>query len=189
VRASGRAGYGLIVPSWDADAELTHPVDFRLVHNSFVTLFWSLQVLGETVQWLRDHGYDLVTLDASAWNRPTDMMAGVGKALHFPDYFGRSLDALNDCMRDVASGDYGVTADATGLALVLLGFDAFETRCPDAAHALLDIYACQARNAALIGRRMMCLVQSNDPHLTVKPVGATPVGWNDAEFLATKRGG
>jgi hypothetical protein len=53
----------------------------------------------------------------------------------------------------------------------------------------LDIYACQARNGALIGRRMMCLVQTNDPGQAVKPVGATPVVWNDAEFLAAKRGG
>jgi hypothetical protein len=35
---------------------------------------------------------------------------------------------------------------------------------------------------------MMCLVQSDDPQLSFQMVGATPVMWNDAEWLATKRG-
>ena len=47
-------------------------------------------------------------------------------ALSFPGYFGRNLAALNDCMSDVASGDYGWDGDAdTGLVIVLRAFDAF----------------------------------------------------------------
>jgi hypothetical protein len=41
--------------------------------------------------------------------------------------------------------------------------------------------------AALIGRRLMCLVQSDDPRITFPPVGATGVGWNEAEWLDAKR--
>ena len=67
---------------------------------------------------------------------------------------------------------------------MLLGFDKFAAAQTDTAQALLDIFAGQARNTALIGRRMMCLVQSNDAKLNSEPVGATPVMWNDAEWLA-----
>jgi hypothetical protein len=47
--------------------------------------------------------------------------------------------------------------------------------------------AHHSRTAALFGRRLMCLVQSDDPHIRFEPVGATPVAWNDAEWLNSKR--
>lgn len=110
-------------------------------------------------------------------------------ALNFPDYFGRNLDALNDCMRDVASGDYGWDADAnTGLVIVLRAFEAFTAVDPRTAQNMLDIFADQARCAILIGHRIICLVQSNDPRLAFEPVGAMPVMWNDAEWLSSNRG-
>lgn len=109
-------------------------------------------------------------------------------ALDFPDYYGHNVDALNDCMGDVAAGDYGAPADATGLVLVLTNFDTFAASHGPTAQALLDIFASQARNAALFGHRMICLVQSDDPKLSFEPVGATEVVWNDAEWLNAKRG-
>lgn len=175
--------------TWDADAETTHPVDFRLVHNTFVTMFWRSSLLDETVGWLRSHAYRVVEFDAGSWSSDADMYDDVALALNFPDYFGRNLDALNDCMRDVASGDYGWDAGAnTGLVIVLRAFDAFTAVDRRTAQNMLDIFADQARCAILIGHRIICLVQSNDPRLAFEPVGAMPVMWNDAEWLSSKRG-
>jgi hypothetical protein len=33
----------------------------------------------------------------------------------------------------------------------------------------------------------MCLIQSDDPHVRFERVGATPVAWNDAEWLDSRR--
>ena len=174
--------------TWDADAETTHPVDFRLVHNTFVTMFWRSSLLDETVGWLRSRAYDVVEFDAGSWASDADMYNEVALGLDFPDYFGRNLHALNDCMSDVASGDYGWRPDATGLVIVLRTFDAFAAVDRTTAQVMLDIFADQARRAILIGNRIICLVQSNDPQLTFDQVGATPVTWNDAEWLDTERG-
>lgn len=174
--------------TWDVDAETTHPVDFRLVHNAFVTLYWQLSVLAETVGWLKVHGYDVVEFDASTWVSDADMYDDFASRLDFPDYFGRNLDALNDCMSDVAVGDYGWRKDATGLVIVLRAFDTFAVVERRTAQIMLDIFADRARSAILVGHRMICLVQSDDPKLTFEPVGATPVMWNDAEWLDSKRG-
>jgi len=176
------------VATWDAEAETTHPLDFRLVHNTFVTMFWRSSLLDETVGWLRAHAYYVVEFNAASWASASDMYDDVALGLNFPDYFGRNLDALNDCMRDVASGDYGWHADATGLVIVLRAFDSFATIDRTTAQIMLDIFADQARCAILIGHRIICLVQSNDPQLTFDPVGAMPVMWNDAEWLNSKRG-
>jgi hypothetical protein len=112
-----------------------------------------------------------------------DMAAG----LSFPDYFGRNLNALNDCMSDVASCEYGWHADATGLVIVLRAADAFTSVDRRTAQIMLNIFADQGRRAILIGNRIICLAQSNDPQLSFEPVGATPVMWNDAEGLSSRR--
>jgi hypothetical protein len=175
------------VAAWDPNAETTHPVDFRLVHNTFVTMYWRSSLVDETIGWLRSHGYDVVEFDAASWASAAQMFDDVVTGLDFPAYFGRNLDALNDCMRDITSGEYGWHADATGLVLVLWGFDAFTSVDRRTAQILLDIFADQARRAILIGNRIICLVQSNDPQLSFEPVGAMPVMWNDAEWLNSKR--
>ena len=116
------------------------------------------------------------------------MFDDLAERLQFPGYFGRNLDALNDCMRDVASGEYGWPADATGLVIILRAFDAFAAVDRRTAQIMLNIFTHQARSAVLVGNRLICLVQSNDPQLSFEPVGAMPVLWNDAELLSSSRG-
>lgn len=181
-------GYVPVMVAWDRDAELSHAVDYRLVHNTFVTMFWQQSLLDDTVRWLSGRDYDVVVLDAGAWRAAEDMFSAVARALDFPVYFGRNLDALNDCMRDVAAGDYGWRAEATGLVLVLTNFERFAASERRTAQLMLDIFADQARAAMLIGNRLICLVQSNDPRIAFEPVGAMPVMWNDAEWFHAKRG-
>ena len=175
--------------SWEADAETTHPVDFRLVRNSFVTMFWKPSLLDQTVGWLRSHAYQVVEFDAASWSSDADMYSAFASRLQFPNYFGRNLDALNDCMRDIASGDYGWDPfTQTGLVIVLRSFDSFAAIDRRTAQLMLDIFADQARCAILIGHRVICIVQSNDPQLAFEPVGAMPVIWNEAEWPKSKRG-
>lgn len=169
------------------DDRLGQDVGYRLLMNTPVTLYWRQEVLGRALTWLLDHGYQVVEWDTSAWPAETDMLRGVGEALHFPDYYGRNLDALNDCMRDVVTGAYGWDPDSTGLVLVLRRYDAFTVLHPQRAQALLDIFADHSRSAALFGRRLIVLVQSDDPRIRYEPVGATPVMWNDAEWLDSHR--
>lgn len=163
-------------------------LDFVLLSNGPVSLFWDLAVLDTACATLASLGYRVVRLDAGSWVDVVDMHDGVARALCFPDYYGRNLDAFNDCLFDVASGDYGMPAHATGLVLVIAGFDAFAALDPAAAHTLVDIYADKSRYAMLFGRRMLCLLQSDDARIVVPPVGASSVAWNPAEWLNSQRG-
>jgi hypothetical protein len=160
-------------------------LDYRLVRNTFVTMFYDPSVLARATNWLAEHGYQLVAINAHAWANSNDMHRDISQALNFPDYYGNNLDALNDCLSDVVS--HSVNPQATGLVLVLTRYEVFAAREPATAHAVLDIVATQARNAALVGHRVICLVQSDDPQLSFLPVGATPIMWNDTEWLDSKR--
>ena len=71
-----------------------------------------------------------------------------------PDYYGRNLNALNDCLRDVSGCAYGFSAEETGLVLVIEGYDTLLVRSPEIAHYLVNSYADAARLAAQVGNRM-----------------------------------
>ena len=161
--------------AFDPATDLSDDLAFRLLSTSPVTLFRRRQALDETVAWLGDHGYQVTHLDAAQWATEDDLHRDIAVALAFPDYYGRNLDALNDCMRDVVSQDYGWAPDTTGLVLVFTRYDFFAARCPRPAQIVLDIMADHSRGAALIGRRLICLAQSDDPRIHFEPVGATPV--------------
>lgn len=55
------------------------------------------------------------------------------------------------------------------------------------AQAILDICANNARRFMLLGKRLLTLVQSNDPKISFEPVGATPVMWNSREWFNKNR--
>ena len=71
-------------------------------------------------------------------------------------------------------------------ALVFTGYTHCSAAGPRAAEIMLDIMADRSRTAALFGRRLMCLVHSNDPYIRFEAVGATPVVWKDAEWLDSR---
>jgi hypothetical protein len=72
--------------------------------------------------------------------------------------------------------------------MALTGFDAFAAKFPDSAHALLDIYALNQRGVLIAGDHLICLVQSDDPRLTLAPVGGLVPQWNRDEWLDRNRG-
>lgn len=173
--------------SFDPGSPLGQDRAFLLLRDSAVTLFHKQAVLDETTQWLREQGYQVVEFDAASWSDVSGMHRDLAQALTFPDYYGHNLDAFNDCLRDVASLEYGWDQSATGLVLVFTGYDTFAADHRDVAQTVLQIMARNSRLAALYGGRMICLVQSSDPDLHVGAVGATPVSWNLAERFDSER--
>src|SRR5690349_14542954 len=136
--------------AFDPATDLSDDLAYRLLANTPVTLFWRRQVLDETVAWLADRGYQVIPLDAGRWATEQDLHRDIAAALGFPDYYGRNLDALNDCMRDVVSQEYGWAPDTTGLVLVFTGYDSFAAGRPRPAQIVLDIVADHSRSAALV---------------------------------------
>jgi hypothetical protein len=80
---------------WPEDA---NRLDFDLLRESPVTLYRSREVLAEHLAWLRRHGYAVHELDCSGWSSEADFHDAVSRTLGFPGYYGRNLDAFNDCL-------------------------------------------------------------------------------------------
>lgn len=156
-------------------------LDMRLLRNSPVVLYYRRETLADDVAWLRSNAYDVKALDAGTWSDVVTMHHDIAATLGFPDYYGMNLDALNDCVSDLE-------APNARLAIVFERYDAFARIERDVAQAVLDILAINSRRFLFGGARLLVFVQSDDPHVTFDPVGATPVMWNGKEWLNANRG-
>lgn len=175
------------MPSFSLDDITSGRYDWALFQNGPIQLFWRVEVLEQAISELAKFGYIIHDVDAGPWTSESDMHDAVSREFKFPDYYGRNLNALNDCLSDVAYYGYGSRPDTLGTAFVLRHFDKFAKLETKTAHVLLDCYARQARHGLLVGHRMICLVQSDDPNITFERVGSMAVMWNPAEWLASKR--
>jgi RNAse (barnase) inhibitor barstar len=157
-------------------------IDWDLLQNGSITLYWKAQYLDETVDWLKQNGYKVAEIDCSTWNDEKDMHEDIADVLNFPGYYGKNLDALNDCM-----GDIEIPANG-GQSLVMKNFDAFSKAFYKVAWIVLDILETTSRFHLLHGRLLVTLLHSNDPEIKFDPVGALSVNWNRKEWLNKNRG-
>lgn len=162
-------------------------LDWQLAQNGFCSAFHGRSVLEAAVEWLLKHGYRVVRFDAARWVHPERLHDDLARALDFPASYGRNLDAVNDCLGDVAELAYGWRADDRGLVLVVDEYDTFHGADATTAEAVLEIAEEAGRRASLFGNRLLMLVRCADPGFAFPPVGARPVMWNPAEWLDSRR--
>ena len=157
-------------------------LDWELLQNGAVTLYFRPQVLAADVDWLKDHDYRVDTFDCSLWMDQSEMHEALAYQLEFPNYYGRNMAALNDCMSDIEIPDEG------GRVLVFNKYDSFAAKVPHVAWSVLDIMESNSRQLLLFGKRLIVLVQSDDPAISFEPVGGHAVMWNRSEWLNRSRG-
>jgi len=146
-------------------------LDFQLLMQCPVRLFHNRTLLDDTVRWLRENGYHVVDVDAS-WRDRTQLFDDLSAAFS-ASCNHRNHHCLAEGMDEAAGEAWGRRLH---FALVLRGFDVcVEALRADAEH-LLNQVADGAWPAALMGRRRLCLVQSDDPDIVMWPLSPwTPV--------------
>jgi RNAse (barnase) inhibitor barstar len=157
-------------------------LDWRLLERGAVALYYKSSVLSQDLAWFRHHGYVIHELNAASWTSPADFHADVQRVLSFPQYYAKNLASWVECVAEIA------VPDETGLALVFRRYDAFAKSQPQLAQTILDSLEMTSRRFLLTGRRLLALVQSDDPRIRFERVGAMPVTWNPREWLDSDRG-
>jgi RNAse (barnase) inhibitor barstar len=167
--------------SFGRSPELQDRLDFRLLQFGPVALYYQSTVLDRDVAGVSGLGYEVRRLDLEAADADAfhDL---ISSSLNFPDYYGRNLDALNDCVSELP---YSFESD---VLLVLDSFDTLFRRDGQFAHAVLDVLWRNALRNQLVGHTMLVFVRSTDPRIQVPPVGSSSIYWNPAEFLNESRG-
>lgn len=170
------------MPVFADGPETWQRLDYRLLQHGPIALYHRATILEEDLAWLRAEGYWIDRLLCTTWTSPSAIHDTLAPTLAFPDYYGRNLDALVDCLRDLPFPDRG-----GGRALALDGFDACARALPGYAHDVLDVLARAAHEHLLFGDRLLVLVQSDDPRLAFPALGGRAPAWNAREWLAKDR--
>jgi Barstar (barnase inhibitor) len=147
-------------------------LDWQLLQNSSIHRYPSDDEMVRTATGLAALGYTIHHLDAGNWRHADEMHTALAAELNFPSYYGRNLDALNDVFRDISEYCYGSDPSTTGTVLALSRYGSFTLHNSKLAHALVDIFARNARNGLLVGHPMLCLISAKNDF---PDVGATPV--------------
>jgi RNAse (barnase) inhibitor barstar len=165
-------------------------LDWVILRDGGIALYWRVEFLQEDLKWLESRGYQIHSFDAADWKTEEAMHESLQVALVFPEYYGRNWNALNECLQD----DLVVT-EAGGLGIVFTHFDSFAklSRGPagtdyEGGQIALHTLARAIRYHSLLGRRLVVLVQSDDPRIELSRLGAVHAVWNWREWLNKNRG-
>ena len=168
---------------FDLNADTNQTLDWAILRDGGVSLYRNQAFLSEDKAKLQASGYQSVHFNCSGWWSEAKMHDELEEALRFPAYYGRNFNALWDCLQDIEVLDIG------GLLIVLDGFGNFaDGTNHDAAKTLVDIFVRASRYHALMGRRFITLVQSDNPHLRLDGLAAVDASWNRREWLNKDRG-
>jgi hypothetical protein len=157
-------------------------LDWKLLERGAVALYHKSSILSADLGWFRQQGYAIHELDALNWKSPADFHADVQRVLSFPQHYAKNLASWVDCLPELQVPDEG------GMLLVMRRYDVFAKAQPSLAQTILDSIESTSRRFLLTGRRLIALVQSDDPRLRFERVGALPVTWNPREWTDADRG-
>jgi len=163
-------------------ADIWDRLDYQLLQNGAVSLYFSEEIMQEDCQWLKKQQYKVRGLDAANWLTEESFHDDVKRILAFPDYYGKNMNAFNDCMSEL---DIDVEG---GYAIAILHFDRFFASMPDRAQAVLDIIETNSRRFLITGQRLIALIQTEDPRAAYEHVGCITPSWNPRERLDRNRG-
>jgi hypothetical protein len=134
--------------------------DWGLLQNGFVHTCRDRFTLDTAAGHLADLNYLVHSFEAGFWREIADMHTAFAETMSFPAYYGRNLDALNDVLSDVGRYSYGSDPRSAGTVVTIAGYDSLLELDRRTALLVLDIFARQARLAALYGHAMLCLIET-----------------------------
>ena len=162
------------------DMDTNQDIAFQILADGPIAMYHTVGILDKDLQWFRTNNYSVYDLDTKNWSGG-QAHADIKKSLDFPDYYGENMAAFNDCLGDMISPDH------KGVVLVFRHFDNFLKADKKFGLDLLHIIAEQSRQWLLNRQRLIGIVQSDDPWLTIEKIGGTSPIWNRQEWLNKDR--
>ncbi|HDR7345125.1 MULTISPECIES: barstar family protein [Bacillus cereus group] len=152
----------------------------QLLLNGSVKLFWKNEILDEFISNISREGFDTYTFDCSKWNK-TNYHNDLANTLKFPDYYGKNLNAFDDCLSDMVPKEIGIV-------LVFKNYDLFTKKEPEVAYHILDIVQINSWRFLLEDVKLLAFVQSNDATIDFPDLGGMSAEWNNKEWFNKDRG-
>jgi hypothetical protein len=135
---------------------------------------------------LAELGYEVIEVDAASCDGADSLRDAMIAAIDaWPSDYGRgSWPGFNDGLMD-----YLLTAENPLVVVVLKGLDQVRGKDETSVLALLDHLASIARWHLLFGRRLICLIETDDIELDTGVLGGEQPRWSRHEFRLAHRTG
>ena len=143
--------------------------DYRLVRGGAINVYSDANYLERDLRWLTDHGYEVKSFDCARWFTVADFHREMAEQLEFPDFYGRNLAALRDCLTMLR------VKESSGMVILLRDFHQFAVKEPDTSRHVLDFIDEASRNHLLFGRIVFAILHPDDPVIPRGPFGATQI--------------
>ncbi len=157
--------------------------DWPLLQNGAVNLFWKNEIFDAALGQLKIIGYRVLKFDFTTLEQ---FKSDLSIAFEWQENFGYpnwtgNLDALNDGFR------YGPFNLSDKIVIAIQNFDILVKQDADLSFHLLDMIERHSRDYLLFGKRLIGVIQTNDPKYECASIGATGAQWNSKECLNSSR--
>lgn len=82
----------------ETDPEWPNQLDWKILQNGAITLYYDSGILREARTWFCEHHYRLYMFDGTQWKTPYDFYDTARDVLGLPDHCGSNLDSFRDCL-------------------------------------------------------------------------------------------
>jgi len=171
-----------IMSSFDKSNETRDPgLDYLLMRDwSSVTQYSNMDILEEDLKWLANKGYKILRLDCKNISSGEEIIKAIDAQMNLVSMHSYNLDAFLDGLRDVKITEQGmVVAFFNSDSLFPITFHGGKNYFLNVLHCL-DI---QSARSMLIGERLIVLVQTNDPTISIGHINNRCAKWNRKERL------
>lgn len=165
-------------------SEKTDRYDWRLLHWGAVNLYWRMEIFESDIAELVELNYRIIRL---RFDNASQFQNDLSAALKWREQFGYfpwtgNLNALNDGFKcePLESADDN--------AICIENYNALVRDDEQLSVELLNMIEYHSRNYLLLGKRLIGLVQTNDPAFYCRNIGGRRANWNQAEWLNSARG-
>ena len=147
-------------------------LDWKLLERGAVALYHKSSVLSADVGWFRQQKYAIHEMNAASGRTPTDFTPRRSACSGFRRTTGRISRRGSTASRSFRCRTRAEWCWCSG------GTTCSRARSRQLAQTILDSIETTSRRFLLTGRRLLALVQSDDPRIRFERVGAMPVTWN-----------
>lgn len=156
--------------------------DWSLLQNGPITLFRKREYFVDAINALSELKYHIIQVrysDRDSFYR--DMSAALKWEQQFGYQWQGNLDAFDDGLIDEP---FSTSSDS---AICVENFDRLVADDREWSWNFLDIIADNSRSYLLSGKRLICLIQTNDSDFDPGRLGGLEPQWNSREWLTTNR--
>lgn len=154
--------------------------DIEILRDGPICMYYKNSILDEDVNWFYENRFEVYDINVKDWNRK-NYQDNLKKAFDMPDYYGGNSNAFEECLNEKIYSRY------QGLVIVLRRIDEFLNNDSNSSINMLDIIARESRFWLIEGKKLITLIQSNEPFLELPKLGGIEPVWNAQEWMNDSR--